>query len=306
VDALVRIEARLLDLVRRRFADAGVPVSVPDWQVRADLPGALIDIAARNAPAGNGDGPGTAGSALVAGYRRLPGEPAGTEDPRTALLAWRPGFAASPSFVDDLARVLATLHGTPRSGPVAAGVTPAGIGDSRERIAALLAQARSPLRVPERWWSYWQRWLAGPTWPGHTVLVHGDLHPGHLLAGPDHRLTGIIDWTDAGLDDAARDFADPAYHFGPKILDDLLAAYTRHGGRLQPGHREHIEARVSLFPVHFGLYGLAENRDDFVARARARLTTSPPASSSPAPSPRTAAPPSTPAPSGDSATRSPA
>jgi len=48
----------------------------------------------------------------------------------------------------------------------------------------------------------WQDALEAGDWPGDPVWVHGDLLPGNIL-GEAGRLSGIIDWSGAGLGDPA-------------------------------------------------------------------------------------------------------
>ncbi|MDQ3505904.1 MAG: phosphotransferase [Actinomycetota bacterium] len=71
------------------------------------------------------------------------------------------------------------------------------------------------------------------------MLAHTDLGAEHLL-DDGSRLTGIIDWSDAGLADPALDFARLYRDFGPAFLDDALRAY---GGLPEAGPRIQFFAR---------------------------------------------------------------
>jgi aminoglycoside phosphotransferase (APT) family kinase protein len=51
----------------------------------------------------------------------------------------------------------------------------------------------------------WEEALQAPAWPGPPVWVHGDLLSGNLIL-QDGRLTGVIDWSGAGVGDPACDF----------------------------------------------------------------------------------------------------
>lgn len=53
---------------------------------------------------------------------------------------------------------------------------------------------------------HWHRALAAPAWGGPPVWLHGDPHPGNLLA-VDGRLAAIIDWGDVTAGDPASDLA---------------------------------------------------------------------------------------------------
>jgi aminoglycoside phosphotransferase (APT) family kinase protein len=84
------------------------------------------------------------------------------------------------------------------------------------------------------------------------ALIHADLGPEHLLCGPDRRLVGVIDWTDARIGDPALDFAWLLTGLGPAFATDLLAAY---------GDADEALARRAAFyhvlgPWHQVTYGL--------------------------------------------------
>ena len=58
-------------------------------------------------------------------------------------------------------------------------------------------------------------------------MIHHDLSPEHLLADPDTgRLVGILDWTDAILDDPARDFMPLVTFGGWSLVNEVLAHYA--------------------------------------------------------------------------------
>ncbi len=60
---------------------------------------------------------------------------------------------------------------------------------------------------------------------GEVVLSHGDLGAEHLFASGD-RVTGLVDWGDAGVMDRAVDFARILRDFGPRVLDEALDTYV--------------------------------------------------------------------------------
>lgn len=241
VAAHLHLEGRLLDLLRPRL-----PVAIPHWRIRTPH--------------------------LVA-YPRLPGEPAATEDPDTLVFHWRSGPPPpTPPHLEQLARTLVALHATPLPQVTAVGLPHTGPEQARERIAALLDAGRSELGVPEPLWTRWQRWLHDPVcWPDRTVLVHGDVHPGHTLLDTAGRLTGLIDWADARIDDPADDFTDQFLAHGAPALDHLLAAYARSGGHVWPGMRRHVMERAAVGTVYSGLFGLSHGRPHYADLARARM-----------------------------------
>lgn len=239
------LEGAVLTAVRDR-----VPVAVPDWRLRTPQ--------------------------LVA-YPRLPGEPAGTEDQDTLVYDWAIAPLAHPAdYLTPLARTLVAIHATPL-GELAElpATTPERL---RSCVADRLARARTELRLPWSRTRHWQAWLDDDTlWPDRLVLIHGDVHPGHTLvdcspAGTP-RLSGLLDWANAGVGDPAADFVDLLYAGGPPVLDRLLDAYREAGGEVRPGMRAHILARASFLWVHVALRGLDTGRPAWVATAMTRITT---------------------------------
>ncbi|MGO4536457.1 aminoglycoside phosphotransferase family protein [Leifsonia sp. 2MCAF36] len=53
----------------------------------------------------------------------------------------------------------------------------------------------------------WRRALDAPVWDGPPILLHGDLHPGNLLLGPDRSLAAVLDFGDVTSGDPATDLA---------------------------------------------------------------------------------------------------
>ncbi|MFJ3923387.1 macrolide 2'-phosphotransferase [Streptomyces sp. NPDC090022] len=232
-------EEAVLAAVRDRM-----PVPVPDWRLRTPR--------------------------LVA-YPRLPGEPAGTEDQDLLVYRWAIDPLAHPDgYLGPLARALATVHSTAAALPA---TTP---GELRTAVADKLARARTELRLPGPRTRRWQAWLDDDElWPDRLVLVHGDVHPGHTLverplSGPP-RLSGLLDWANAGVGDPAADFVDLLYAGGPPVLDRLLDAYRDAGGEVRPGMRAHILARASFLWVHVALRGLDTGRPAWVETAMSRI-----------------------------------
>ncbi|MFD3544606.1 macrolide 2'-phosphotransferase [Streptomyces sp. NPDC058655] len=237
------VEGEVLTAVRDRL-----PVAVPNWRLRTPR--------------------------LVA-YPRLPGVPAGAEDQRTLVYAWGIDPLAAPdAYLEPLARALAVVHRTPPGAlPALEAPTPDAL---RAGVADRLARARTELRLPAARTRRWHAWLDDDTlWPDRLVPVHGDVHPGHTLvehapAGPP-RLSGLLDWANAGIGDPAADFVDMLYAGGPPVLDLLLDAYRRAGGEVRPGMRTHILARLSFLWVHVALRGLDTGRPAWVETALSRI-----------------------------------
>ena len=131
---------------------------------------------------------------------------------RAALTVWQPGAG--------LARAHAAIA------PHLAGLPAA----DRERIETFL---REPAPAPR-----------------DDVLVHDDLGEDHLFVDPGSgRLSGVIDWSDAGAADPARDFALLLFDFGEPVLRAALAAYGSPDGA--------IADRARWYAVRAGIEGLA-------------------------------------------------
>ncbi|HTV26106.1 MAG TPA: macrolide 2'-phosphotransferase, partial [Polyangiaceae bacterium] len=204
-----RLEARTLALVRPRL-----PVAVPDWRVFVD------DVIA---------------------YPKLLGTTAVSFDPGAGP-RWNliDPLAPSAPFLDSLARAVAALQSIPLDEARDAGVRVSSLADERTWLAGCMQRTREALAPSQALWQRWHGWLeSDATWPPDSVMVHGDLHPGHWLLGDDGRLTGILDWTAAQFGDPGTDFGLIHGAFGRSGLETLLDPFQRAGGKTWPGLLEH-------------------------------------------------------------------
>lgn len=216
-------EAQVLRLVRDRLA-TDLALRVPDWQLL------------------------TPDHTLI-GYPRLPGTPVVTVEATGPV--WRGVDRQSPSssILTFFGELLATLQRIATDDPGAELLPSTPIDAEREALARSMDAVRPILTPSDRLWARWQRWLADDTsWPTHTALVHGDLHPGHWLL-EDGRITGLLDWTEARFTDPSVDFAMLFGRFGTAPLQSIVAAFERAGGRSFPSLVAHAEERWSVFPV---------------------------------------------------------
>jgi aminoglycoside phosphotransferase (APT) family kinase protein len=148
-------------------------------------------------------------------YRRLPGVP---------LLDVRTEVDPAP-VAATLAELLHALHGVPAAA-LADVLTP---DDDplvvwRDDAAEHYATTRD--RVPARYRRAVEAFLAAdPPSPGPAVVFsHDDLGIEHVLVEPATGVvTGVIDWTDAGLVDPATDCGRVLRDLGPAALDVVLA-----------------------------------------------------------------------------------
>ncbi|MDC3961474.1 macrolide 2'-phosphotransferase [Polyangium jinanense] len=238
-----RVEARVLGLVRGHL-----PVAVPHWRVFTEQ---------------------------VIAYPRLGGVPAVTVDPAVGVV-WNRVDPAAPSetFIHSFAEALAALQKVSVRAIEEAGVPRKSIDDTRVEIARAMDETREILATPDVVWARWQRWLANDAiWPRHLALVHGDLHPGHMLLDEEGRLTGILDWTEAHLGDPSIDFALFVGAFGKAALDACLERFEAAGGTTWSGLAAHAAERWAAFPALGAKWGLTAGNDGAIEFARTMLAT---------------------------------
>lgn len=236
-----RVEARVLALVRSRL-----PVAVPDWRVHAP------DVIA---------------------YPRLAGTPAVTVDPSTGPV-WNLIDPAAPSavFLDSFARALVALQAISPEAAAEAGVPTRTIAEVREALGRSMEATREALAPSDAVWARWHRWLEDDQrWPQYVALVHGDLHPGHMLLDEDGRLVGILDWTEAQVTDPSIDLAMFFGCFGRAQLEALIAQIEQAGGATWPHLADHAAERWAAWPVLAAEWGLRTGNEAVLGYARAQL-----------------------------------
>ncbi|WP_434417953.1 phosphotransferase [Nannocystis pusilla] len=240
VTASAYVEARVLRLVRPRL-----PVAAPDWRVHAP------DVIA---------------------YPRIAGTPAVTvtpEGPRWNILD---PAAPSEAFIESFARALAALQAIAPEEASRAGVPTSTIAEVRAALSRSMDATREALQPSDTVWQRWQRWLADDAmWPQHVALVHGDLHPGHMLLGTDGRLVGILDWTEARVTDPSIDLALFCGCFGRSALARLVERFAQAGGTTWPRLVEHAAERWAAFPVLIAEWALRTDNATVLEHARGQL-----------------------------------
>jgi aminoglycoside phosphotransferase (APT) family kinase protein len=127
------------------------------------------------------------------------GEP-GIRVPRTDRSGW----------ADDLGAVLRAIHVPATSSfplnPVRGVPLARRDGAARTRLAALRTEGRHPATALDRLEELWQEGLDAAPRTGTPVWIHGDLHPGNVIARGG-RLTALIDFGDMTAGDPAYDLA---------------------------------------------------------------------------------------------------
>ncbi|MFG2041096.1 aminoglycoside phosphotransferase family protein [Dactylosporangium sp. NPDC048998] len=111
--------------------------------------------------------------------------------------------APRAAFAEQLAGFLTALH---VPAPAAAPPNPVR-GVPLSTRAEAMAERFATGRVPAGLRGLWDELVAVPFWAGPPLWVHGDPHPGNLLAGPDGRLAAVLDFGDLTSGDPATDLA---------------------------------------------------------------------------------------------------
>lgn len=160
----------------------------------------------------------------VAGYRKLPGEPLQRLDLSPAV---RQQIAAQ------IGAFLTELHSIPPADlheVTLPATTPEQMGERQSAFYALVRQSAFPLMSPQQ-----QAWTADlfesflaetAGWYFEPVIIHGDLDSTNILCEPNQgAITGILDFEDVQLGDAAWDFCALVAELGPGFLPQLLSTY---------------------------------------------------------------------------------
>ncbi|MBH5318420.1 macrolide 2'-phosphotransferase [Paenibacillus sp. GSMTC-2017] len=234
-------EKKVLDLV-----SSTLPVSVPNWEVHT--------------------------SEMIA-YPMLEGTPAATVNPTTRNFDWYLDPASIPEiFVHSLAETIVALHTINHDIALNAGIRLKQPFELRQQFSETMDEIKAAFGVSESLWRRWQLWLADHSyWPDHSVLVHGDLHPGHILVDSYGRVTGLLDWTEAEVADPATDFAIYYALFGETALSELINRYEKFGGRVWPRMYDHIVELASAYPVKIASFALKSGIEEYKIMARTLL-----------------------------------
>ncbi len=244
------VEARVLAFVGPRL-----PVPVPRWRIHTPE---------------------------VIAYARLPGvpaidiAPAGGGPPR-----WNLDPAALPArFLDTAAATYAALQRLSVDEAAAAGVPSQSIDEARAEQRRFMEDTRDVLAPSEKLWAAWQRWLDDDRlWPARSAVVHGDLHPGHMLLGADddagdgQALVGVLDWTEAKVTEPSVDFAMFYGCFGADALRELVHRCEQRGASFPAGFLAHAQARWRASPAAGAAWAQRTGQLGVLDHTRAMLAT---------------------------------
>lgn len=240
--ASVQREWDILTLVRPHL-----PVQVPNWQICTNE--------------------------LIA-YPLLAGKPAGTIDPELQAYRWEIDAQHLPhTYLRSLGDALAALHNIQHQAVAKVGLKTPSITEIRTTWSERIARVKEAYSVNPKLSNRWQRWLDNDTlWPEHTTLIHGDLHPGHILIDCQGQVTGLIDWSEARVDDLALDFTAHYQIFGRTSLETLIGYYEQRGGRVWPTLGDHIVEADHASVVDLVEFAERSGLEEFKAMARQRLS----------------------------------
>lgn len=232
----IQAEAQILKFLKPRL-----PFAVPDWQqVSAEL--------------------------IV--YPLLPDPPAYAVDLNTLALSW----SVDPAFTVNLGQALAALHAVPPDAAQAAGFRACTPAETRQQALDGFERVQAELGMHSERARILQHWLHDDSgWPDFCGVVHGDLHPGHMLVNAQAEITGMIDWSEARVDDPALDMTAHLMLFGADGLQQLIQAYEAAGGRTWPGLARQVAGRLATSPLTYALYALKHQDAEHLAAARAQL-----------------------------------
>lgn len=180
--------------------------------------------------------------------------------------------APPDTFLDSCAALFAALQRIGVEEAEAAGVNVSSMAAARTAMGEAMERTRGVLAPSDAVWDRWQRWLANDSlWSTHVGLVHGDLHPGHMLLGSQGELCGVLDWTEAQVTDPSIDFAFFFGCFGEEPFLELLARVEAAGGRVWPRLAEHAIERWSAFAAIAAEWALRTGDEAVLEHARQQL-----------------------------------
>lgn len=206
-------------------------------------------------------------------YEKLRGVPAGTIDPEAQAYVFEIDENNIPEgFYQTLGKTLAMIHRIPQKQAAEAGIVVQTPEEVKQIMRDRMDAVKEKFGVGEELWNRWQSWLNDEEmWPKETGMIHGDLHPGHILIEKSGNVTGLIDWTEAKVADISTDFVGHYRVFGEEGLGELIKAYKEAGGYHWSKMKEHIIELNAAYPVGIAEFALISGMDEYVQMAKKEL-----------------------------------
>lgn len=206
-------------------------------------------------------------------YQSLTGVPAGTIDPAIQNYIFEIDNQNLPeNFTRTLAETMVDLHSISLDEAREAGIEAIGPGDLRGNMKERMLKVKDRFGVSEALWDRWMKWVeTDGLWPKETGMIHGDLHPGHIMVDSESNVKGLIDWTEAKVSDISKDFMGHYRVFGEEGLDNLIEAYKAAGGYHWPGMKEHMIELMSSFSVDIAEFAMESGMEEYEKMARKEL-----------------------------------
>ncbi|HIW11553.1 MAG TPA: macrolide 2'-phosphotransferase [Candidatus Salinicoccus stercoripullorum] len=206
-------------------------------------------------------------------YQSLTGVLAGTIDPAIQNYIFEIDNQNLPeNFTRTLAETMVDLHSISLDEAREAGIEAIGPGDLRGNMKERMLKVKDRFGVSEALWDRWMKWVeTDGLWPKETGMIHGDLHPGHIMVDSESNVKGLIDWTEAKVSDISKDFMGHYRVFGEEGLDNLIEAYKAAGGYHWPGMKEHMIELMTSFSVDIAEFAMESGMEEYEKMARKEL-----------------------------------
>ncbi len=174
-------------------------------------------------------------SKLVAGYRKIPGSPL-TNQTYAGLNIGIPlsKIRAKSRIIAQLSEILVNLHSLSINDFVNMGVPDEHGEQWKERFEifyyevhdAVYPYLKKPLKKKIE--KLFDKFLNDQAnFEFKPALIHGDFGGWNILFEEQSRkISGVIDWGNAVIGDAAMDFAELLYDYGPEVTEKILKHYT--------------------------------------------------------------------------------
>lgn len=191
-------------------------------------------------------------------YPKLTGKPAAIMDPEIQNYVWEIEYKPVPeNFINTLAETLVNLHKISKENITAQHINIKTIQEIKNDFQRRMDKVKETYGVADELWNRWKKWLENDElWPRHATIIHGDLHPGHIMVDNQANVTGLIDWTEATYSDPSMDFMGHYRVFGDEGLEQLITAYGKAGGETWPRMKEHIIELNAIFPIFIAEFAM--------------------------------------------------